>query len=110
MLLGQQNPNYFHRQQSPHFFSETQMSDITDISDENMKIITGLPAWGKKLFMHYSRKLYIWEMALLLFSITHTPMYNMQVHENANTAFELCTSRNPNLQVRKLLTKKYYSN
>lgn len=43
MPLGQQNPDKFHQQQSPYFFTETQMSDITDVSDKNMKILTGLP-------------------------------------------------------------------
>lgn len=74
MLLEQQNPNEFHQQQSPYFFSEIQMSDITDISEENMKILTGLPAKSARVkkYLCITDASYIYGNLHFFSLITHT--------------------------------------
>jgi len=72
MPLGQQNPNEFH-QQSP-YFSETQMSDITDTNDENIKILTGLPAKSARIknYLYITVTSYTYGKLLFISLITHT--------------------------------------
>lgn len=91
----------FINNKSPYFFSEIQMSDITDISEENMKILTGLPAKSARVkkYLCITDASYIYGNLHFFSLITHThPARNTQVHENAITAFALYISRNPNLK------------
>lgn len=51
--------------------------------------------------MYYAIKLYVWENIYI-----HIYAYYMHVHENVNTAFEVCViSRNPTFWVWEFLTR-----